>query len=105
MLTDDVVVSDGLIRTLDLIVTLHVDESLSKEEATIKGLAFAKILDYFSVDKASFGGRLVSQNLNKELHTIPQVRYATIDNIPEVIDVAFHEIIQLNNLTINFVLI
>ena len=105
MLTDDVVVSDGLIRTLDLVVTLHVDASLKKEEATIKGLAFAKILDYFNVDKASYGSRLVSQNLNKELHTIPQVRYATIDNIPEIIEVSFHEIIQLNNLTINFALI
>tara|TARA_R100000152_G_C6781783_1_gene217103 strand:- start:2746 stop:4419 length:1674 start_codon:yes stop_codon:yes gene_type:complete len=105
MLTDDIVVADGLIRTLDLVVTIHVDEKLQKEEGTIKGLAFAKILDYFSVDKMSFGARLISQNLNKELHKIPQIRYATIDNIPDIIEVSFNEIIQLNNLTINFALI
>ena len=105
MLTDDIVVADGLVRTLDLVVTLHVDEKLQKEEGTIKGLAFAKILDYFDVDSMSFGGKLVSQNLNKELHKIPQIRYATIDNIPDIIEVSFNEIIQLNNLTINFALI
>jgi len=105
MLTDDVVVVDGLIRTLDLVVTLHVDENLQKDEGTIKGLAFTKIMDYFSVDKSDFGKRLVSQNIGRLLHTIPQVRYATIDNIPEVIDISFNEIIQLNNLTINFALI
>ena len=105
MLTDDIVVVDGLIRTLDLVVTLHVDDSLEKEEGAIKGLVFQRIVDYFNLDRASFGGKLVTQNLNKEIHKVPQVRYATIDNIPDVIEVSFNEIIQLNNLTINFVLI
>tara|TARA_R110002020_G_scaffold385510_1_gene596419 strand:+ start:1739 stop:3409 length:1671 start_codon:yes stop_codon:yes gene_type:complete len=105
MLTDDIVVVDGLIRTLDLVVTLHVDDSLEKEEGAIKGLVLNRIVDYFDLDRASFGGKLVTQNLNKEIHKVPQVRYATIDNIPDVIEVSFNEIIQLNNLTINFVLI
>jgi hypothetical protein len=36
-----------------------------------------------------------------EIFEIPEVRYATIDNVPEVVKINFNEIIQLNNYTLN----
>ena len=33
---------------------------------------------------------------------VEEIRFATIDNIPEAIQVNFNEIVQLNNYTLNF---
>ena len=63
------------------------------------------ILQYFNIDNSDFGKAFTSTELNREIFRLPSVRYATIDNLPEVTKVEFNEIIQLNNFTINTVLV
>lgn len=103
MLTDEVVIVDGLIRTLDLVVTVRLDNKYQPREGTIKSRINNAILDYFNVDKNDFGKEFNPQDLTHSLFEIPEVRFATVDNVPESIKINFNEIIQLNNFTINTV--
>ncbi len=96
----EVVVVDGLIRTLDLVVSIRVDRELEKHEEVIKLKAKDAILDYMSIDNMSFGKELVLADLNRKIFEIPEVRYSSIDNISENVQVDFNEIVQLNNLSI-----
>lgn len=101
MLTDEVVVVDGLIRTLDLIITLRIDNKYSTIENTIKNKVSQKILSHFNTDNNDFGKEYNPQDLLYSIFEIDEVRFATIDNASEVIKVEFNEIIQLNNFTLN----
>ena len=101
MITDEVVVVDGLIRTLDLIITLRVDKKFRSVESTIKSKANQKILDHFNVDNNDFGKEFNPQELLYKIFEVEEVRFATIDNAPNTIKVNFNEIIQLNNFTLN----
>ena len=101
MLTDEIVIVDGLIRTLDLIVTLFVDSALSDKEDTVKQEAANLITDYFSYSRFGFGDAFVPQDLNRSIFDLTNVRYSTIDNVKDAIEVDFNEVVQLNNLTIN----
>lgn len=103
MLTDEIIIVDGLIRTIDLSVTLRVDRELRPEEETIKIKARNKILSFFNVDNNDFGRNFIPQDLNRAVFELNEVRYSTVDNIKEVIRLDFNEIIQLNNLSINVV--
>ena len=105
MLTDEIVVVDGLIRTLDIVVTIRIDRELETFQAQVEQEVASVILDHFNIDKADFGNPFISTALNREIFRLPSVRYSTIDNLPEVTTVEFNEIIQLNNFTINTVLI
>ena len=105
MLTDEVVVVDGLIRTLDLVVTARIDKELKPLEGQIQQEIADKILEFFSIDNSDFGKSFIASNLNREIFDLPNVRYATVDNLPEETRVDFNEIIQLNNFTINSVFI
>lgn len=101
MLTDEVVVVDGLIRTLDLIITLRIDNKYSTIENTIKNKVSQKILAHFNTDNNDFGKEYNPQELLYKIFEVDEVRFATIDNAPESIKVEFNEIIQLNNFTLN----
>lgn len=101
MLTDEIVIVDGLIRTMDIIITLRVDKKYSFLEGTIKSKASQKVLEHFNIDNSDFGKEFIPQGLIYKIFEIPEVRYATIDNIVDSIKVEFNEIIQLNNYTIN----
>lgn len=101
MLTDEPVVVDGLIRTLDLMVNVAMDSKYKKLESAIVARTRAKILDYFNVDNTDFGEPFVPQDLIKYVLDISEIRYATVDNVEGTINVNFNEVIQLNNLTIN----
>jgi hypothetical protein len=103
MLTDEVVIVDGLIRTLDLIITLRIDNKYQALENNIKNKASVKILDHFNVDNNDFGKAFNPQELLYKIFEVPEVRFATIDNASESIKVGFNEIVQLNNYTINVV--
>jgi len=103
MLTDEVVVVDGLVRTLDLVMTVRIDKNLSAKEELIKGKVRRRLTNYFNVNNFDFGKSLVLADLNREIFTIPEVRYSTVDNLDENVVVDFNEIIQLNNYTINIV--
>ena len=103
MLTDEVVVVDGLIRTLDLVVTIRIDKDLKPIEGQIQQEVADTILEHFNIDNSDFGQPFVATDLNRKIFTLPNVRYSTVDNLPEVTKVDFNEIIQLNNFTINTV--
>ncbi len=101
MATDDIVIVDGLIRTLDLVATIKVDKEQRQNESEILSKVRSNILEFFNVDNRSFGEDLVIPDLNRVIFEIDEVRYSTIDNFTQDIKVDFNEIIQLNNLTIN----
>lgn len=103
MLTDDVVIVDGLVRTLDLSVSIRVSKELKEDEEVIKQTVSNIILDYFNVDNREFGQEFVPQDLAREIFTLPSVIFATVDNYDQVVRVDFNEFIQLNNYTINLV--
>lgn len=103
MITDDLVIVDGLIRTLDLVVTLRVSRELLEDEEVIKQTVSEIIKNYFNVDNRDFGERFVPQDLAREIFELPEVVFATIDNYEGTVFVDFNEFIQLNNYTINIV--
>ena len=101
MATDEVVVVDGLIRTLDLVTTIRIDREEKQNETAIISKVRNKILTYMNVDNRSFGQGLEVSELNREIFEVDEVRYSTLDNVGQDVLVDFNEIIQLNNLTIN----
>ena len=101
MMTDDVVIVDGLISTLDLILTLHVDASLRNIEDVVKRKVSDIVTNFFSYKNFVFGSTFIPQDLNRKIFDVSEVRYSTIDNITDNISVDFNEVIALNNLTIN----
>lgn len=105
MLTDEIVIVDGLIRTVDLVITLRIDKKYQGGEELIKLKAKDKILNYFNVDNNDFGKALIANNLIRTLFDINEIRFATVDNFDQYITIDFNEILQLNNLTLNCVLI
>jgi len=103
MITDEIIVVDGLIRTMDLVVTLRVDKELLTIQEIVKAKARNVILDYFKVDNNDFGKPFIPEELNRRIFDVDEIRYSTVDNIDSVIKVEYNEIIQLNNLSINIV--
>lgn len=100
MLTDEVIVVDGLIRTIDPVITVRCDLKYRPREAELKLKVRDKVLEFFNIDNAEFGKPFVEQEMNNKIFEIPEVRYATLDNLPSVINTQFNEVIQLNNLNI-----
>ena len=101
MITDEVVIADGLIRTLDLIITIRIDKSEKANESQIISKVRNKVLLYMNADNRDFGEELIISELNRKIFEIDEIRYSTIDNLDQDVKVDFNEIIQLNNLTIN----
>jgi hypothetical protein len=101
MLTDEIVVVDGLIRTLDLVVTLNIDEKFRRNEAQLIQSARGSILNYMNIDNTDFSEPFVPQDLIRVLlKDETNIRYAEVNNVEAPIKVGFNEIIQLNNLAI-----
>lgn len=101
MMTDDLVIVDGLIRTLDLVCTIRVDLEQKENEEAVKAKVRDKILNYLSIDNTEFGEDLIVADLNRSIFEVDEVRFSTLDNVNQDIRIDFNEIIQLNNLTIN----
>lgn len=101
MLTDEPVVVDGLIRTIDVILTITCDKIFKRDEALIRGKARDKVLEYFNIDNTDFEEPFDPQDLAKSVLSIPEIRFCVVDNIQSPIRVNFNEIIQLNNFTVN----
>jgi uncharacterized phage protein gp47/JayE len=97
MLTDDVVISDGVVRTLDMVATLYIDKSNRSFIDSIQQKAADKLLEYFNVDNLAFGQKLSMSDVNNFMLTVPEIRFFKVDNLPENIFVNFNEIVQLNN--------
>ena len=101
MMTDELVVVDGLIRTVDLVVEVTLDARFKNKESYVKSRAGRVILDYFNVSNREFGESFFPQDIAREIFTnIPEVRLAEITNYKEPITLEFNEILQLNNFNI-----
>jgi hypothetical protein len=103
MLTDQVVVNDGVVRTLDLTITLHIEREFKDLEVEIKRTASLQVLSYFAIDNQDFGRSFEKVELERKIFQIPQVRFAVVENVPRVVSVDFNEIIQLNNFSFDIV--
>lgn len=103
MLTDEIVVVDGLIRTLDLQMTIRLDKKYQYIEAQIRQKIRNQIEAFFNMDNNDFGKPFNPQDLMYSIFEVEEVRFATIDNVPETILINFNEIVQLNNYTLNIV--
>tara|TARA_R110002095_G_scaffold21345_1_gene23306 strand:- start:1482 stop:3083 length:1602 start_codon:yes stop_codon:yes gene_type:complete len=101
MLTDNVVINQGLIRTLDLQLTVTLDRKFEFNETSITSRIKALVLSYFSVDNTDFGEAFHPQDLIRTiLQEESQVRFMTVDNMDAPVSISFNEIIQLNNFTV-----
>jgi len=105
MATDDIVIVDGLIRTLDLVTTIRIDQADEENQDQIQAKVRDKILTYMNVDNRTFGEDFSVAEVNREIFEVEEVRFSTIDNVEQNITLDFNEIIQLNNLTINIELL
>lgn len=105
MLTDEVVISDGVIRTLDIVATIFIDKSNRANADSIKAKAANKLVEYFNVDNMAFGQKLSIASVTNFMLEVPEIRFFNIDNLPADIFLNFNEIAQLNNFefTIEFV--
>ena len=101
MLTDEITIVDGLIRTLDLKTTIFVDKTFRYFEEDIKRSASSKVLNFFDLSQREFGERVRVDELNRVLFEIPEIRFSKLDNLTDDIKLNFNEILQLNNLEIN----
>ena len=106
MLTDEVTIVDGLIRTLDVKATIFIDKTYESFEEDIKRAASAKILQFFDLSRREFGEKVRVDELNRDIFEIPEVRFSKIDNLrDDDIKLNFNEILQLNNIELNVVLV
>jgi len=101
MLTDEVVVVDGLIRTLDIFLVITLDSNFKLGQNQIIQSARDLTQQYFNVDNTDFGESFIPQDLIRFLlDNETNIRFARVDNVESPISVGFNEIIQLNNLNI-----
>jgi len=106
MITDSPVIVDGLIRTIPTLnVSIKLDRRFKREKSALIARANSIIVDYFNVDNLEFGQAFAPSDLIREILDEPQIRFATVDNINENIEVEFNEIIQLNNFSVTAELI
>jgi len=101
MITDELTVVDGVVRTLDLVTTLFVDRSQKLSSEDIKQRIAGLIVGFFDTTNVDFGTPFILAKLINHVIKDPGVRFFSIDNFPNDIYVDFNEIIQLNNIEIN----
>jgi len=102
MLTDEIIIVDGIVRTLDLVTTISVDRNLLPREEEIKASTRGSILKYFNNDNIDFGDPFILTDFTRSVfEDVPSVRFAEVDNLSSDVHVEFNEVIQLNNVIIN----
>tara|TARA_R110000765_G_scaffold137073_3_gene236495 strand:+ start:334 stop:1959 length:1626 start_codon:yes stop_codon:yes gene_type:complete len=101
MITDELTIVDGLVRTIDLKCTLFLDKPHKLYEEDIKRKASKSILEFFDLNSRDFGEVMHINDLNKVIFNIPEVRFSSIDNLKNNVSLNFNEILQLNNVEIN----
>ena len=101
MLTDEIVILDGVVRTIDLVCTIFIDKNRERFEEELKRKVATSIQQFFNVDNRDFGQKLDLGELLSWVIKVPEVRFFKVDNLDSDIFVNFNEIIQLNNLEIN----
>ena len=101
MITDELSIVDGLVRTVDLKCTIFLDKPYRLYEEDIKRKAANNILKFFDLNNRDFGEVLQVNDLNKSIFNISEVRFSSIDNIKNNVVLNFNEILQLNNIEID----
>tara|TARA_R110000765_G_scaffold149464_2_gene252112 strand:+ start:3012 stop:4658 length:1647 start_codon:yes stop_codon:yes gene_type:complete len=102
MFTDELTIVDGLVRTVDLVVTVFVDMNKATVQENIKADISQRITSFLSYDNMDFGKPLRFPELTNYVMQNPDVRFLKVTNYDEDIYVNFNEIIQLNNFELNF---
>ena len=105
MLTDEIVLVDGLIRTLDLVITINIDKRFEGIEGIVTTRVAKRVQNYFLVDNWDFGDPFILSDLNRYIFETDDVRFSSIDNVDSNINVEFNEIVQLNNISVNVSLV
>jgi len=101
MMTDELTIVDGVVRTLDLATTLYIDKQQKLSSEDVKQRIAGLIQDYFSTNVMDFGKPLILAELINYILGDPGARFFSIDNYSNDIYVDFNEILQLNNIEIN----
>ena len=105
MLTDEIVISDGVVRTLDIVATVFIDKAQRAYADNVKAKAAARLVEYFNIDNVSFGQKISKADITNFMLEVPEIRFFNIDNLPADIFLNYNEIPQINNFefTIEFV--
>lgn len=101
MLTDELTIVDGVVRTLDLAGTLYIDRTQRLSSEDVKQRIANRIVEYFSLNTTDFGKPLILAELINFIIEDPGARFFSVDNYENDIYVDFNEIIQLNNIDLN----
>jgi hypothetical protein len=101
MMTDELTIVDGIVRTLDLVTTLYIDKQQKLSSEDVKQRVAGLIQEYFSTNVMDFGKPLILAELINYILGDPGARFFSIDNYANDIYVDFNEILQLNNIEIN----
>lgn len=101
MVSDELTVVDGVVRTLDLVCTLYLDSSKKLSADDTRERIAGLIVKYFSTNSMDFGTPLKLSEIINYVLTDEGVRFFSIDNYRDDIYVDFNEIIQLNNIELN----
>lgn len=103
MITDQIALVDGLIRTVDLNVEVTLDRRFETTEGTIKNRVVDVILNYFNVDNREFGEDFFPEEVSRDIFTnVSEVRVARVTNYDQPLPLEFNEILQLNNVQVTF---
>ena len=101
MITDELTVVDGVVRTLDIVCSLYLDSNKTLSSDETRQRVAGLISDYFATTSLDFGTPLLLSDLINYVLQDEGVRFFTIDNYQNDIYVDFNEIVQLNNVELN----
>lgn len=101
MLTDEITIVDGIVRTLDVVGTLYIDRQQKLSSEDIKQRAVSNIQEFFDTNIFDFGQAAIFSEVTNYVLKDAGVRFFSIDNYSSDIYVDFNEIIQLNNIELN----
>jgi len=103
MLTDEIVLVDGLVRTLDLDIRITLDRRFQNVEESLKNKISSIVTNYFNVDNREFGESFFPADISREIFSsVAEVRIAEVTNYNEALNLEINEILQLNNFSLNF---
>jgi len=101
MLTDELTIVDGLVRTLDLVCTVYIDRDRKLNSQDIQGRVSTRIQDFFSITNMDFGTPVKFADLTNYVLEDSAVRFFKVENYSSDIFNNFNEIAQLNNFELN----
>lgn len=103
MLTDEIVLVDGLVRTLDIDLRISLDRRFQNQEESLKNKISNIVTTYFNVDNRDFGESFFPADIAREVFTnVPEIRIAEVTNYKDSLNLEINEILQLNNFSLNF---